>query len=183
MLTGFSKCDGQKDLNENGEGIIYIPEDLLIQKRDSPLLSLVHFVYPQNVLNMIGETLFDDGAIICPTTIEVVEEVNDFILSLIDGEEKMYLSLYTPCQCDEDNDIQSEWFTSEFLNDIKCSRIPTHKIKLKVSVPIMLLRNIDQANGLCNGTRFQVNHLSKNVIFDTVIVRKNIGEKIFIQHW
>ena len=41
-------------------------------------------------------------------------------------------------------------------------------------------RNIDKANGLCNGTRLQVNHLSKNIISCTVITGKNIGEKIFI---
>jgi len=50
------------------------------------------------------------------------------------------------------------------LNDIKCSRIPNHSVKLKVGVPIMLLKNIDQANGLCNGTRLQVIYLGKNVI-------------------
>jgi len=83
--------DGQTDLNENGEGIVHIPEDVLIQKSDSLLLSLVHFVYPQNALNMICETLFDDGAILY-LAIEVVEEVNDFILSLIHGEEKTYLN-------------------------------------------------------------------------------------------
>jgi len=83
--------NGETNLDENGEGIIHIPENLLIKKSDSPLLSLVHFVYPQNVLNSICQTLFDDAVILCPT-IEAVEEVNDFILSLIDGEEKMYLS-------------------------------------------------------------------------------------------
>jgi len=60
------------------------------------------------------------------------------------------------------------------LNDIKCSGIPNHRIKLKVGVPIMLLRNIDQANGLCNGTRLQVNDLGKNVISATVITGKNV---------
>jgi len=45
---------------------------------------------------------------------------------------------------------------------------------LKVGVPIMLLRNIDQANGLCNGTRLQVNDLGKNVISATVITGKNV---------
>jgi len=71
-------------------------------------------------------------------------------------------------------------FTYEFLNDIKCSRIPNHKLKLKIGVPIMLLRNIDQAKGLCNGTRLQVHHLGKNVISATVITGKNIGDRIFI---
>ncbi|XP_073219612.1 uncharacterized protein [Cicer arietinum] len=38
-----------------------------------------------------------------------------------------------------------DWFTLEFLNDMKCSRIPNHRLKLKIGVPVMLLRNIDQA--------------------------------------
>ena len=44
----------------------------------------------------------------------------------------------------------------------------------------MLLRNIDQPNGFCNGTRLQVNDLEKNVISTTVIIGKNVGDKIFI---
>jgi len=44
----------------------------------------------------------------------------------------------------------------------------------------MLLRNIDQANEFCNGTRLQVIHLGKNVIGVKVITGKNIGDNIFI---
>jgi ATP-dependent DNA helicase PIF1 len=44
----------------------------------------------------------------------------------------------------------------------------------------MLLRNIDQASGLCNGTRLQVNHLGKNIITATVITGKGIGQKVLI---
>jgi len=44
----------------------------------------------------------------------------------------------------------------------------------------MLLRNIDQANGLCNGTRLQVNHLGKNIITTTVITGKSIGQNVLI---
>jgi len=44
----------------------------------------------------------------------------------------------------------------------------------------MLLRNIDQANGLCNGTKLQVIHFRKNVISAKVITEKNIGDNIFI---
>jgi len=56
---------------------------------------------------------------LCPT-IDSVEQVNDFILSLFCGEELSYLSLDNPCQSDDDQEIQGEWFTQEFLNDIKC---------------------------------------------------------------
>jgi len=47
----------------------------------------------------------------------------------------------------------------------------------------MLLRNIDQANGLCNDTILQVNELTKNVIGATMIRGKNIGHKILILEW
>jgi len=54
---------------------------------------------------------------------------------------KKHISTDIPCQFEED----IKWFTSKLLNDIKCYGIPNHKIKLKVGVHIMLLRNIDQA--------------------------------------
>jgi len=34
------------DFNEDGEGKICIPPNLLIQEYETPLLSLVNFVYP-----------------------------------------------------------------------------------------------------------------------------------------
>jgi len=44
----------------------------------------------------------------------------------------------------------------------------------------MFLKNIDQVNELCNGTRLQVIHLRKNVIGVKVIAGKNIDDNIFI---
>jgi len=167
------------NLNLSGEANICVPADLLIQESETALLSLVKFVYGDLIENIMIPRFFDDDVILCPT-IDSVEQVNDFILSLILDEEQTYLSSDIPCQYGEDQEIQGEWFTQNFLNDIKCSRIPNHRIKLKIGVPIMLLKYIDKANGLCNGTRLQVNDLGKNVIFTTVITGKNVGDKIFI---
>ncbi|KAI9077916.1 hypothetical protein K1719_040045 [Acacia pycnantha] len=47
-------------------------------------------------------------------------------------------------------------------------------------VPIMLLRNIDQAAGLCNGTRLQIKQLGKNVIKAKALNGTSIGEDILI---
>ena len=44
----------------------------------------------------------------------------------------------------------------------------------------MLMRNIYQATGLCNGTRLIVVNLRKNFIGATVITEKNAGEKVII---
>ncbi|RYR29430.1 hypothetical protein Ahy_B01g053803 isoform A [Arachis hypogaea] len=47
---------------------------------------------------------------------------------------RLYLSSDTTCQADENEDIQQEWFTPEFLNDIKYSELPNHKLTLKPGV-------------------------------------------------
>ncbi|GAU30751.1 hypothetical protein TSUD_145490 [Trifolium subterraneum] len=169
----------RKDQDVNGEAQIKIPEDLFSLEVDNPLLNLVNFVYPNIVANHGQPNCFEDQAILGPT-LEVVEQVNDFVLSMISGEEKEYFSCDTPCKSDEDYEVQSDWFTLEFLNDIKCSGIPNHRITLKVGVPIMLLQNIDQASGLCNGTRLHVRDLGKNIIKASIITGKHPGVMVFL---
>jgi ATP-dependent DNA helicase PIF1 len=158
---------------------IDIPKELCILENDNPLLSLVDFVYPNVATNFGKKCFFEDEAILAPT-LDVVQQVNDFVLSMIPGESQDYLSCDTPCKSDVDYSVQNDWFTSEFLNDINCSGIPNHRLTLKVGVPIMLLRNIDQADGLCNGTRLQVTDLGKNIITAKFITGDNIGETVFI---
>ncbi|XP_076960398.1 uncharacterized protein LOC143636773 [Bidens hawaiensis] len=68
----------------------------------------------------------------------------------------------------------------DFLNGLKMSEMPNHKLVLKFGVPIMLLRNIDQKNGLCNGTRLQVIQLGRCFIEVKVISGTNIGHRIYI---
>jgi len=45
----------------------------------------------------------------------------------------------------------------------------------------MLMRNMEQAAGLCNGTRLIVDSLGKNFIGATVITGIFFGEKVIIQ--
>ncbi|XP_070013617.1 uncharacterized protein [Nicotiana sylvestris] len=69
--------------------------------------------------------------------------------------------------------------TPEFLNSIKCSGILHHYITLKVGVPMMLLRNIDQSSGLCNGTRLIITKLENQVIEAKVLYGNMAGQKVF----
>ncbi|CAN1298310.1 ATP-dependent DNA helicase PIF1 [Linum perenne] len=57
---------------------------------------------------------------------------------------------------------------------------PDHEIKLKVGVPIILLRNIDQSAGLCNGTRMVVKLLGQWFIEAQIISGSNLGESVFL---
>ena len=53
--------------------------------------------------------------------------------------------------------------TTEFLNSLTTSGLPNHSIKIKKS-PIMLLRNLDQTQGLCNDTRLIVTNSSYKIV-------------------
>ncbi|XP_057456530.1 uncharacterized protein LOC130747576 [Lotus japonicus] len=173
--------DGKLNPNGDGESIIQIPDDLLILDSDNPIQSLIDFSYPHMLENLRKKNykFFEERAILAPT-LESVEAINNEMLSKIPGEVREYLSCDSTCKSDEDSEVEAEWFTSEFLNNIQCSGIPNHKLTLKVGVPIMLLRNIDQAGGLCNGTRMIVKELGKNVIVAYVVSGKQLGGKVLI---
>ncbi|XP_057455303.1 uncharacterized protein LOC130746629 isoform X1 [Lotus japonicus] len=173
--------DGKLNRSSDGESTIEIPKDLLILESENPIQSLIDFSYPFMLDNLERKNykFFEERAILAPT-LESVEVVNNEMLCKIPGCVKEYLSCDSTCKSDEDSEIEAEWFTSEFLNNIKCSGIPNHKLLLKVGVPIMLLRNIDQAGGLCNGTRMVVKGLGKNVIVANVVSGKQLGEKVLI---
>ena len=70
--------------------------------------------------------------------------------------------------------------TTEFLNSLTKSGLLNHCIKLKIGTPIMLLRNLDQTQGLCNDTRLIVTRLAKHVIAAQIISRKNVGHNVYI---
>ncbi|XP_024636580.1 uncharacterized protein [Medicago truncatula] len=163
--------DGNDASGDNGEMKVEIPEDLLISDTTNPLMSLIDSVYPDLNDNLGDQLFFQERGILAPT-LDSIEHINEFMMSLIPGEEKEYLTSDSIFRSGENSDVQSEWLTPEFLNGIKSSGIPNHRLKLKVGCPVMLLRNIDQANGLCNGTRLTVIHLGKSTITATVITRK-----------
>jgi len=158
---------------------VEIPEDLLISDTTNPLMLLIDFVYPDLNDNLGDPLFFQERGILAPT-LDLVEHVNEYMMSMIPGEEKEYLSSDYVCRSGENSDVQSEWFTMESLNGIKSSGIPNHRLEIRVGCPVMLMRNIDQANGLCNGTRLTVTHLGKSTIAATVIIGKRAGTRVFI---
>uniref|UniRef100_K7LX79 ATP-dependent DNA helicase n=1 Tax=Glycine max TaxID=3847 RepID=K7LX79_SOYBN len=56
----------------------------------------------------------------------------------------------------------------------------TNEIVQQIGSPIMLLRKLDQTQGLCNGTRLIVTRLAKHVIVAEIISGKNIGQNVYI---
>ena len=120
---------GNDASDENGEMNVEILEDLLISDTTYPLMSLINFVYPDLNDNLGDPLFFQERGILAPT-IDSVDHVNEYMMSLIPGEEKEYLSFDFVCRSGENSDVQSEWFTIEFLNGIKCNTPFSHSVIL-----------------------------------------------------
>lgn len=58
--------------------------------------------------------------------------------------------------------------------------LPPHKLTLKINAPIILLRNINPTEGLCNGTRLLCKGFNKNVIYAEISVGNYAGKPVFI---
>jgi ATP-dependent DNA helicase PIF1 len=58
--------------------------------------------------------------------------------------------------------------------------MPPHRLALKVGVPIILLRNLDAASGLCNGTRLIIWRLARRLIIVQIIGGAHAGNIINI---
>ncbi|RYR38180.1 hypothetical protein Ahy_A09g043148 [Arachis hypogaea] len=63
----------------------------------------------------------------------------------------------------------------ELLNSINYSSLPLHNLILKVGVPVILLRNIDQSSDFYNGTRLQVRKFENHIIECEVLTGNNVG--------
>ncbi|XP_022021403.1 uncharacterized protein LOC110921393 [Helianthus annuus] len=163
----------------DGEATIEVPSNLIINDTSDPISCLIEFVYPSILDNFNSPNYFSDRAILAPKN-EVVNEINDRLLALFPGEEREYLSSDRLCATENVSSIQERLYTPDVLNGLKVSGLPNHRLVLKVGVPVMLLRNIDQKNGLCNGTRLKVTKLYNRLIEAEIISGANIGTRTYI---
>nr|GEV58175.1 hypothetical protein [Tanacetum cinerariifolium] len=142
--------DGELREANDGEVDIDVPEDILIDEAHDPVSSIIDFTYP-NILDNINDPRRN--------------------------------GLYKLRQCsktERDAAINQSILSQEFINGLKFSSVPNHMMALKIVVLVMLLRNIDQPNGLCNGTRLQVLKLTRTSISAQIINGTHFGTKVII---
>ncbi|XP_076951019.1 uncharacterized protein LOC143624181 [Bidens hawaiensis] len=179
-LTEDSQCQvkGNTDVSEllKKTSLIIWDEAPMIHKHAFEALDRTL----KDVMNVdLGNTsgsLFGGKVVVLAPLNDVVQEINDRILAYFPGQEMEYLSSDSIDEVESaSEDFDPALYSPDFLNGIKMSGMPNHRLLLKVGVPIMLLRNINQKKGLCNGTRLQVVSLGKRVIEAKVVSGTNIG--------
>jgi ATP-dependent DNA helicase PIF1 len=88
-LAAFSKWildvgEGKLSVPNDGYAEIEIPQELLIVDYDEPIPAIVNSTYP-NLIEQYKSQRFLQSRAILASTIEVVDEINMYILSLIPG--------------------------------------------------------------------------------------------------
>ncbi|KAH1162822.1 hypothetical protein GYH30_001362 [Glycine max] len=158
---------------------ITIPDEFLIKNYDDPIHAIVEATYP-SLIDNYSDTDYLQKRVVLASKKEIVDKINDYVLSLIPNHEKEYSSADSIDKSDELLNPVFALLPPEFLYSLQTSGIPNHKLKLKVRTPIMLLRNLDQTDGLCNGTRLIITKLRSNVIEAEVITGPNSGNRTYI---
>jgi len=63
-----------------------------------------------------------------------------------------------------EEDRMNYTYPAEFLQQLNASGLPPALLCLKVGSPVILLRNLDPGEGLCNGTRMVVLNMRRKVL-------------------
>jgi hypothetical protein len=180
--------DGSLPTIAGEEGVdpdwIKIPSHMRLPAEDCSLRGLIRTIYPDHQCHSGDATYLMQRHILAPKNTDV-DEVNNAILESLSEELHTYLSANSLIPTEEGASVvagvsMDSLYPVEFLNTLRFSGIANHELQLKVDVPILLLRNLNQSIGLCNGTMLIVKRLGQRVIEAEIITWNNVGKRVFI---
>ncbi|KAL4196756.1 hypothetical protein AMTRI_Chr04g184750 [Amborella trichopoda] len=110
---------------------------------------------------------------ILATRNDIIDELNDAVISIFPGEEHAY------CSFDTLPEDYHNLYLKEFLNTLTPSSFPLHMLRLKVGASVILLRNLNPKNSLysINAIKFKRKQFPIHLAF-TMIINKSQGQII-----
>jgi hypothetical protein len=158
-----------------GQDYVRLPEEIVVAYTDSkkPVSKLINDVFPSLGQNGVSPSYISSRAILS-TKNEYVDELNAMLIDRFPGEEKIYYSY------DSAVDDPHNYYPPEFLNSLTPNGLPPHVLRLKINCPVILLRNLDPFNGLCNGTRLIIRAFQENAIDAEIIGGQHTGKRVFL---
>nr|CAD2197831.1 unnamed protein product [Meloidogyne enterolobii] len=162
-----------KELLEIGNGkieknVIRIPTESICQNNTD----LVFEIYDE-ILKKKKYDELKNFMILSPYN-DLVDYYNNFALEKLESESVIYLSI------DEVETSSNFPITTEIMNSFNAPGFPEHKLILKKNCKVMLLRNINIKEGLCNGTILQVIELKQNIIRCIILGGDKNGNEVYI---
>ncbi|XP_045036690.1 ATP-dependent DNA helicase pif1-like [Daphnia magna] len=151
----------------NDPDLIEIPQDFLNIRTN---LIEHNFGDPSDLLNEGVREQVCNRAILCPKNEDCLR-INKKIIGEMPGALKVCISIDTIDS--EDPEKISNYPPEIFTFNV--SGLPPHQLKLKIGAIVILLKNIDSRQGLCNCTRLIIKALSGNLIVAEIAAGKHKG--------
>ena len=153
----------------NDTDMIELPDDLCsVIDKDDEKKSMKEFcseIFPNLDRNIGDETWLEGRAILSPTNREV-DKINELMVDKMSGE---LLTLHSSDSLDNNRDAYR--YNVEYINTLNPSGLPASRLTLKPGMPVMLMRNLNPTQGLCNGTRL----VFKYMISHRLLVCRTVG--------
>ncbi|XP_027157966.1 ATP-dependent DNA helicase PIF1-like [Coffea eugenioides] len=165
--------EGKERVDANGE--ITLPPDIVIPyyNKEESLNRLLESVFPDLQLYSKDPYTMINRCILAPKN-SSVDELNELLINRFPGNLQVYISSDRTVEQRHQGDYE------DFLNSQNPKGLPPHKLLLKENCPIMLLRNLNPNEGLCNGTRLICRELSSNIISAEIVFGTHARKRVFI---
>ena len=136
--------------------MVLIPEQFLLKPTSNATAAseLIDWCFPElNCPNADFATM-STRAILTPLNKDV-EELNSIAVSklILSNETDTTTFRSADSIADDSDNNMGALYPIEFLQTLAPSGFPPHILNLMIGMPLILLRNLEQREGLCNGTR------------------------------
>src|SRR6266540_6940410 len=159
--------NGKYPINPGIENTITLPSDIIIPEGN--LIDLIDFIY-LNLIQNFGNVNYMVGRAILASKNVDVKKISDIVIDQLPGD----VCIYTSADLVDLTEGQSQIYLPEFLRSLKITGLPPGKLNLKVGMPIILLRNLNLSESLCNGIRLICRSLQTKVIDAKIITGSHI---------
>lgn len=129
-------------------------------------------IFP-NIETWINDRKWLEGRLILATTNKEVLLINEMVTGMLPGTGEVFRSAD---QLENNDDLLR--FNVEYLNSLTPNGFPPHNLILKPGMPLMLLRNLNPMQGLCNGTKLIFEESFANKVLKCRLIRS--GETVLI---
>ncbi|XP_019265174.1 PREDICTED: uncharacterized protein LOC109242775 [Nicotiana attenuata] len=149
--------NGQERVNATNN--IEVPNSLIVHfttERES-LDKLFTVTYPY--LNSSGyDASCTDSRVILTTKHNFVDEINDMFIDQFSGKARTFVGIDETIESDNQSPFE------DLLHTLNPAGLPPYILSLKKNCPIILLRNLNPYEDLCNGTRLNCCEFKTHVL-------------------
>ncbi|XP_075079941.1 uncharacterized protein LOC142165244 [Nicotiana tabacum] len=153
--------NGREENNNSNK--VEIPHNLIIPftTETQSLNQLFNVTYP-NLHTFFSNPSSMTSRVILTTKNDFVVEINDMLIHQLSNNAKIYTAI------DKTTEPSDQCQFEDFLHTLNPPNLPPYKLTLKKIYPVILLRNLNPCEGLCNGTRLICHDIKRHLISATI---------------